>query len=72
MAVIELSKNVKLRFDLSDICTLAKRNTLDANIATSETRTVTSIIPLACSFPSLVTSDEMDELAEEWLGLSHA
>ena len=71
--LIELCKQIKQRFDFSDFSTIAMLKSVDSKVATSTTRgDVTLIIPLACSLPSLISLEEMDQLSNEWNALPHA
>ena len=71
--LIELCKQIKQRFDFSDFSTIAMLKSVDPKVATSTMRgDVTSIIPLACCFPSLISLEEMDQFTDERNVLPHA
>ncbi|KAJ8023368.1 SCAN domain-containing protein 3 [Holothuria leucospilota] len=64
-----LCREIRTRFPMSDESVMALLRALDVKGATSTTRKVTSIIPLAVKFPNIVLEKDLDDLQDQWFSL---
>ena len=70
--LVELCVQIKMRFPLEEDGVLAQLSVVDPKVALSPQRKVTSIVPLALHFPTLVKESDLDDLQEQWEDLLHA
>ena len=64
--IVELSNQIKKRFNFDVNGGIAKLNVLDPKVAQAPDISPVSLIPLAVHFPSIIAEDKLNDLDDQW------